>query len=247
MIKKKEIITEYNKKIKLLNKYNKYYYEKNNPAVDDRKYDDLKNQIQFFEKKYSFLKNKLSPSIAVGYKPSKNFIKAKHRIPMLSLSNTFNKQDLENFEKKVFNFLNLNKKENIEYSVEPKIDGISSSLTYKNGDLVSGLARGDGKEGELITENLKTISDIPKTIKSENFPKDIDIRGEVFIKNKDFENFKDKFANPRNAASGTLRQKNSEETKKIPLKFIAYTFGHIDKLQFNKQSEFLDALKKWGF
>ena len=166
---------------------------------------------------------------------------------MLSLSNTFNKQDLENFEKKVFNFLNLNKKENIEYSVEPKIDGISASLTYKNGDLVSGLSRGDGKEGELITENLKTISDIPKTIKSENFPKDIDIRGEVFIKNKDFENFKDKFANPRNAASGTLRQKNSEETKKIPLKFIAYTFGHIDKLQFNKQSEFLDALKKWGF
>ncbi len=247
MIKKKEIIKEYNKKIKLLDKYNKFYYDKNKPIVDDKEFDDLKDQIQIFEKKYIFLKNKLSPSISVGYKPSKNFVKSNHRIPMLSLSNTFNREGLENFEKKLSNFLNFEKKNNFEYSVEPKIDGISASLTYKNGKLISGLSRGDGNEGELITENLKTIHDIPKIVKSENFPKDVDIRGEVFIGNKDFENLKDKFANPRNAASGTLRQKNSEETKKIPLRFIAYTFGYIDKLNFKTQSEFLNALKNWGF
>ena len=133
---------------------------------------------------------------------------------MLSLSNAFNKEDLVNFEKKILNFLNLKENNNIEYSVEPKIDGISASLTYKNSNLVLGLSRGDGIEGEVITENLKTIKDIPKKINHKSFPKDIDIRGEVFIANKDFEKIKDNFANPRNAASGSLRQKNSEETKK---------------------------------
>ncbi len=247
MSKKKEIIKKYNKKIKLLEKLNKYYYDKSDPIVDDKKFDELKNEILLLEKKYNFLNNKLSESTLVGYKPSKNFIKSSHRYPMLSLANAFNKTDIENFEKKIFNFLNLDKKNNIEFSVEPKIDGISASLTYKNGKLVSGVSRGDGNQGELITENLKTISDIPKFIDSKNFPIDIDIRGEVFIANKDFENLKDKFANPRNAASGSLRQKNPEETKKIPLKFIAYTFGFIDKLKFLKQSEFLSYLENWGF
>jgi len=131
--------------------------------------------------------------------------------------------------------------------VEPKIDGISASLTYKNRKLVTGLSRGNGTEGEIITENLKTVSDIPKKINSNNFPKDIDIRGEVFIANSDFENIKDNFANPRNAASGSLRQKNPDETKKIPLKFIAYTFGYYENFNFKKQSEFLKSLEKWGF
>ena len=247
MSKRKEIINEYKKKIKLFNRYNKFYYEKNNPLVDDKKFDDLKTEIQSLEKKNNHLKNQLSPSISVGYKPSKIFSKFKHREPMLSLSNAFNKKDLENFEKKIYNFLNLNKETNIEYSVEPKIDGISASLTYKKGELVSGVSRGDGNEGELITNNLKTITDIPKLIKSKNFPKDIDIRGEVYITNKDFNNLKNKFANPRNAASGSLRQKNPEETKKIPLRFIAYTFGYIDKLNFEKQSDYLSNLEKWGF
>tara|TARA_Y100000782_G_scaffold22511_1_gene24785 strand:- start:900 stop:2678 length:1779 start_codon:yes stop_codon:yes gene_type:complete len=166
---------------------------------------------------------------------------------MLSLSNAIDKEDLQNFEKRIFNFLNLNKNNIIEYSVEPKIDGISASLTYKNGKLVTGLSRGNGTEGEIITENLKTVSDIPKKINSNNFPKDIDIRGEVFIANSDFENIKDNFANPRNAASGSLRQKNPDETKKIPLKFIAYTFGYYENFNFKKQSEFLKSLEKWGF
>ncbi len=244
---KNKIKEEYKKKLKLLIKYNKFYFEKNSPLVEDNEYDKLKEYILFLEEKYIFLKSKFSPKKQVGFKPSKNFIKSKHRIKMLSLSNAFNKEDLINFEKKIINFLNLESKKSFSYSVEPKIDGISASLTYKDGKLVSGLSRGDGNEGELITENLKTISDIPKVIKSKNFPADIDIRGEVFITNSDFENLKDKFANPRNAASGSLRQKNSEETKKIPLRFIAYTFGYIDNLNFEDQSEFLHSLKEWGF
>ena len=131
---------------------------------------------------------------------------------MLSLANAFEKEDLLNFEKKIFNFLSKNNDFNLSYSVEPKIDGISASLIYKNGEFKTGLSRGDGKEGEDITSNLATIKDIPKKIESKDFPEEIDIRGEVFIQNSDFENLKEKFANPRNAASGSLRQKNPEET-----------------------------------
>ena len=244
---KNKIKIEYDNKIKNLKKYNEYYYDKNKPLVSDAIYDDLKNEILQLEIKYNFLKSKDSPSIIVGYKPSKNFKKVSHRKPMLSLSNAFSLEDLQNFEKKILNFLDKDEKFKLEYMAEPKIDGISASLTYKNGKLISGLSRGDGIEGEDITSNLKTISDIPIEIKSKDFPDNIDIRGEVFIKNSDFENFKNKFANPRNAASGSLRQKNSDETKKIPLKFMAYTFGYVDKLPVNNQLEYLMKLKEWGF
>ena len=134
---------------------------------------------------------------------------------MLSLSNAFSETDLINFEKKIFNFLDKKGDFKIQYSAEPKIDGISASLVYKNGKFVTGLSRGDGKEGEDITENLKTIKDIPHTITSKDFPDEIDIRGEVFIKNSDFKKLSDNFANPRNAASGSLRQKNPNDTKKF--------------------------------
>ena len=166
---------------------------------------------------------------------------------MLSLSNAFDENDLINFEKKILNFLNQDKNFNIKYSAEPKIDGISASLIYEDGKFITGLSRGDGKEGEDITENLKTIKDIPYFIKSKNFPKKIDIRGEVFIQNSDFEKLKNKFANPRNAASGSLRQKDPKETKKIPLKFIAYTFGFEKGLRAVSQDEYLKNLKEWGF
>ena len=138
----------------------------------------------------------------------------------------FQRMTLTILKKKLLNFLDKKSDFNIEYSAEPKIDGISASITYKNGKFITGLSRGDGKEGEDITENLKTINDIPKLITNKDFPIDIDIRGEVFIQNRDFKKFSDKFANARNAASGSLRQKNPEETRKIPLKFIAYTFGY---------------------
>ncbi len=244
---KNEIKKKYFIKLKELNKHNLLYYQKSKPIISDKDYDKLKKEIFELEKKYSFLISDISPSNTVGFKPSKNFVKAVHRERMLSLSNAFDKNDLENFEKRVFNYLNIKDKKILEYSVEPKIDGISASLTYKNNNLVLGLSRGDGTEGEVITENLKTIKDIPKFIEDIKFPKDIDIRGEVYIEKDDFENIKDRFANPRNAASGSLRQKNPSETKKIPLRFIAYSFGFNNKINFKKQSEFLQLLKNWGF
>jgi len=238
---------DYLNKIRLINKYNKLYYDKSNPAISDQEYDQLKKDILKIEKKYPNLVNKDSPSLNIGFKPSKNFKKIKHKIPMLSLSNAFSEEDLKNFEKKILNFLSLKENTEVEYSTEPKIDGISASLTYKKGILVNGLSRGDGIEGEDITENLKTIKDIPKKINSKDLPDEIDIRGEVFISKSDFKKINEKFANPRNAASGSLRQKNPEVTKKIPLKFIAYTFGYVDNNNIKTQSDFLSSLKNWGF
>jgi len=241
----KNIKQDYLKKINEFKKHNKFYYENSSPIISDEEFDKLKKEILELEKKYGFLKNNFSPSKTVGFKPSKNFLKFKHRQQMLSLSNAFKEEDLINFEKKILNF--LNEKVYLEYSVEPKIDGISASLTYKNGVLNYGVSRGDGKEGEIITDNLKTIKDIPNKVESSNFPKDIEIRGEVFINKNDFEKIKDNFANPRNAASGSLRQKNPEETRKIPLNFIAYTFGYFEDNNFKLQSDFLKYLKIWGF
>ena len=244
---KKKIESDYKKKINLLTSYNKNYYDANKPLVSDKVYDDLKNSILILESKYSFLNSEKSPSKVVGFKPSKNFQKVTHRAPMLSLANAFGREDLINFEKKILNFLSKDDDFNLSYSAEPKIDGISASLTYQKGKFIMGLSRGDGKEGEDITENLKTIKDIPIHIDSKNFPEEIDIRGEVFIQNSDFKKLSDKFANPRNAASGSLRQKDPKETKKIPLKFIAYTFGHEKGLEVSSQDKYLIKLKEWGF
>ncbi len=244
---KKDIQFKYNKKIKLIKELNKFYFDKSSPKVSDEEYDELKKEIILLEKNYNFLKSKTSISEIVGHKPSKNFKKVNHKVPMLSLANAFSEEDLINFEKKINNFLSKKEGFEISYSAEPKIDGISASLTYKNGKFVRGLSRGDGKEGEEITENLNTIKDIPKKILFKDFPEEIDVRGEVFIQNSDFEYLKNKFANPRNAASGSLRQKNPEDTKKIPLKFIAYTFGFENGLKAEYQSEYLKKLKEWGF
>ena len=244
---KKELKKYHKTQLIKLKKYNKLYFEKSKPEVTDAEYDKLKKEILSLEKKYNFLKSEKSVSEIVGYKPSKNFKKVTHKVPMLSLSNAFSRDDLINFEKKIINFLSAERNFKIFYSAEPKIDGISASLTYVNGIFTRGLSRGDGNEGEDITENLKTIKDIPKKITSKNFPKEIDIRGEVFIKNSDFKNLSQKFANPRNAASGSLRQKNPADTKKIPLNFIAYTFGFERGLSINNQSDYLKELDRWGF
>ncbi|MDB9746616.1 NAD-dependent DNA ligase LigA [Candidatus Pelagibacter sp.] len=238
---------EYKNKLKLINQYNKRYYDDNISEVSDSDYDYLKEEILSLEKKHNFLDHKNSPSKNVGYKPSKNFQKVPHKVPMLSLSNAFNENDLDNFLKKIMNYLDLDSSSAIEFSAEPKIDGISASLIYKKGKFMTGLSRGDGKEGEDITENLKTIYDIPKIIKDKNFPEEIDIRGEVFIQSNDFKKLSNKFSNPRNAASGSLRQKDSNETKRIPLKFIAYAYGYEKGLEASSQEVFLINLKKWGF
>jgi DNA ligase (NAD+) len=243
----KKIKDQYQKDIDLINEYNKFYYDKSNPKVSDKEYDELKKTILLLEDKYHFLTSEKSPSKVVGHNPSKNFKKVLHRSPMLSLSNAFSEEDLINFEKKILNFISKEENFKISYSAEPKIDGISASLTYKNGKFIKGLSRGDGKEGEDITANLYTIKDIPKKILKNDFPEDIDIRGEVFIQNSDFQNLKEKFANPRNAASGSLRQKNPKFTSEIPLKFIAYAFGYEANLNINSQFDYLKLLNKWGF
>ena len=165
---------------------------------------------------------------------------------MLSLSNAFDKENMQDFIKKINNFLSKSDK-NIELISEPKIDGISASLIYKNGILEKGLSRGDGKIGEDILENLKTIKNIPKIITSKDLPSLLEVRCEIFIGKKEFTKIKDKFANPRNAAGGSLRQKNPKDTAKIPLKYFAYGFGSMSPLKFSKQSEFLKKMKDWGF
>ena len=238
---------KYNEKISLIEKCNKFYYDKDQSIISDQEFDLLKKDLIDLENKYDFLKSEKSPTRSVGFKPSKNFSKVKHKVPMLSLSNAFNEEDLENFEKKIIKFLSLKDANTIEYSTEPKIDGISASLTYLNGKFTQGLSRGDGSEGEDITKNLKTIKDIPTSINEKNFPEEIDIRGEVFIENNDFKKINGKFANPRNAASGSLRQKDSKVTSKIPLKFIAYTHGHVKNMKIDNQVDFLKNLKLWGF
>ena len=145
---KKEIEAKYKKKINLINNYNKYYYLHSKPKVSDVEYDNLKKEVLSLENKYYFLKSKNSPSQTVGYQPSKNFKKIPHRAPMLSLSNAFDREDLVNFEKRILNYLSKNKDFRLYYCAEPKIDGISASLIYKNGEFRIGLSRGDGKEGE---------------------------------------------------------------------------------------------------
>jgi DNA ligase (NAD+) len=241
-----DIINSYLKKIELIEKYNKFYYDKDSPIISDQLYDELKNEVINLEKINLFLKKYGPISNKVGFKPSSKFKKIKHAKPMLSLANAFNNSDIEDFIKKINNFLN-NKNLNLSFSLEPKIDGISASLTYENGLLVKGLSRGDGTTGEDILENLKTIKQIPKKIIGKNIPKILEIRGEVYIGKKDFEKIKEKFANPRNAAGGSLRQKDSNVTSKIPLQFIGYAFGEIQPLSFKNQNDFLKKINEWGF
>jgi len=246
-MQRKEIEKVYIKKINELKKHDKAYFQQDSPIISDKDYDIIKQEIFNLEKKYSYLKNKNSPSQKVGYEPSGKFKKIEHDIPMLSLANAFSKENIEDFFKKIKNFLNIKDSEKIIFSAEPKIDGISASLKYINGIFTLGLSRGDGKTGEDITNNLKTIRNIPKKINNPNFPKILDVRGEVYISKHDFKKIAKQFANPRNAAGGSLRQKDSNETKKIPLKFVAYGFGTVEPKNFEKQSEYLKLLKTWGF
>ena len=243
MSEKEKIKKIYQKKIQSLIKLNKAYFQKDNPIIADSEYDELKKELSSYIKKYPYLKQIKNLDTIVGSKPSKKFKKIKHTKPMLSLSNAFEKKDMIDFKKKIKNFLNVPTE--LELSSEPKIDGISASLRYENGKFTYGLSRGDGIFGEDITENLATIKEIPKNIPSA--PNVIEVRGEVYIGKKDFEKIKDKFANPRNAAGGSLRQKDSNETRKIPLKFFAYGIGEISSSIFKKQSELLSQLKNWGF
>ena len=238
-------LKEYKKK-KVFLDLNKNYYDLNKPLVDDASYDILKKDLIIFEENNSNIINDKKIKNIVGYKPSEKFSKVKHDENMLSLDNAFTDEDISDFYKKLNNFLNLNSDTRIELLAEPKIDGISASLKYVNGKYIQGISRGDGNYGEEISENLATIKDIPKVLNKPHSGELI-VRGEVYIAKSDFKSLSDKFANPRNAASGSLRQKNSKNTSKIPLKFFAYgtIFKNHDIVE--KQSDFLKKLKDFGF
>jgi DNA ligase (NAD+) len=246
MSDRKKIISKHKDKIDYIKKLNKNYFIDDSPLITDSAYDKIKSEIVELEKKFPYLKKLNSINNIVGAKLTNRFKKIKHLVPMLSLGNAFNEKDMKDFLKKINNFIN-SKNEKIELFSEPKIDGISATLIYEKGILVKGLSRGDGITGEDILQNLKTINEIPKKIESKEVLNLLEIRCEIYIGKKDFFNIKEKFANPRNAAGGSLRQKDPNETSKIPLKYFAYGFGAVEPMIFKTQSDFLSKINQWGF
>ena len=246
MLEDKKIISKHKKLLYSIKKNNKHYYLDDKPKISDSEYDKIKLEILKLEKKYPYLKNDESIDNIIGVKPSNKFKKIQHISPMLSLANAFDLNDMIEFKKKISNFLLINDKL-IQLFCEPKIDGISATLIYKNGILTTGLSRGDGVIGEDILENLKTIKGLPTKIRSKDVPNLLEIRCEIYIGKKDFAKIDNKFANPRNAAGGTLRQKDFRETSKIPLKYFAYGFGAVSPMVYKTQSDFLKKIKEWNF
>ena len=246
MNKDNNLIKKFKEKVKELKKHNILYFNQDKPIISDAEYDNLKKELIRIEKSNKSIKRLNLLSNIVGAPPTNKFKKFSHLKPMLSLSNAFDKNDMNDFIKKIKNFLNI-QDDDIEIFSEPKIDGISATLIYENGVLTRGLSRGDGKVGEDILENLKTIKTIPKNINIKDIPKLLEIRCEIFIGKKDFTKIKDKFANPRNAAGGSLRQKDPRQTARMPLKYFAYGFGAVEPMIFKTQSEFLEKISKWKF
>ena len=232
-----------------------HYYQNNMPRLSDSDYDKLRQELVNLEKKNPGLVLENSPTKSVGAKPSNKFGKIKHSIPMLSLDNAFLDADVFDFCTRVKKFLSISDDVHLSYTSEPKIDGLSASLRYEKGSLVSGATRGDGAIGEDVTANLSTIVNIPLVLKGSDWPDVIEVRGEVYISHKDFIAMnskqlslgKDIYKNPRNAAAGSLRQIDSKITAQRPLKFFAYTWGELSYLPANTQIEFMKLFSKWGF
>lgn len=235
---------------KLIEYHNYRYYVLDSPEISDEEYDKLFKELVELEEKYPEFKSDVSPTRRVGAPPLKEFKTIKHTIPMLSLDNAFNDEDLINFEKRIKRILGDIE---IDYVVEPKFDGLSISLLYRNGELEYGATRGNGVEGEDVTLNLKTIKTIPLTI--ENPPLLLEVRGEVIMFKKDFEelnkireeNDEPLFANPRNAAAGSVRQLDSKITKERKLHFFAYYISRVEGIEFKKHSDFLKYLEEKRF
>jgi len=245
-----------NKKIKKLRKsiekHNYQYYVLNEPLITDSEWDKLFKNLEKIEKKYPKLIDVNSPTQRVGAKPSENFKTIMHSKPMLSLANAMNNNELDLFNQRMKKLLNTN--ENIEYMAEPKLDGIGVELIYKNGEFTLGLTRGDGYNGEDITQNLRTIRSLPLKLLGDNIPELLEIRGEVFIRKKDFNNLNKKqklnskqiFANPRNAAAGSLRQLDATITANRPLSIYCYEPGDIKGVDYKTHAEFLEHIKTLG-
>lgn len=233
--------------------HDKAYYQKDAPKISDAGYDVLRHRLDTIEAAFPDLVRAGSPSQKIGAAAAAGFVKVPHAIPMLSLGNAFNENDVAEFLARVRRFLGLGGDETVEIFCEPKIDGLSVSLRYVHGRFVLGATRGDGATGEDITENLKTIADIPATL--ENAPEVLEVRGEAYMAKSEFTKLNRAqedaghkvFANPRNAAAGSLRQKNSSVTASRPLNFLAYAWGQVIPRQADTHSGYIEKFKGWGF
>lgn len=246
------------KKIEKLRKeiteYNYQYYVLDNPEISDAQYDQLFRELQEIEKKYPEIISKDSPTQRVGGTPLKVFSQVKHAIPMLSLENAFSEDDVIAFDERIHEKLSIT--DAIEYSCEPKLDGLAISLRYENGLFVRGATRGDGETGEDVTENIRTIKMVPLQLRGENQPTVLEVRGEVYMSKAEFmalnkranEKGEKIFANPRNAAAGSLRQLDSRITASRNLTIFCYGVGIVEGVQLPlTHTEILDCLKNWGF
>lgn len=237
---------------KLIKSHDKKYYQDDAPEVSDAEYDLLRQEISEIESQYPELISKDSPTQTVGASPSKGFKKIKHSVPMLSLGNVFTEEELQDFIDRVRKFLGLS--DDIEIVAEPKIDGLSCSIRYEKGVLVYAATRGDGYEGEDITENVKTIADVPHKLKG-SVPDVLEVRGEVYMRRDDFAKLNEKqvesgkqvFANPRNAAAGSLRQLDSKITAERPLYFFGYALGEVSEQLSDTQWGIREKLISYGF
>lgn len=228
-------------------KHNEAYYKNDSPLISDGEYDALKEELK------KLLGSEADDDVLnlVGYKIKDEFQKVIHKTPMISLNNGFSSQDLEDFNDRCLRFLGI-EGEQISYFCEPKIDGLSFSARYENGIFVQGATRGSGDVGEDITDNLMTIKSLPKKLKTSNPPKVLEIRGEVYMSKVEFEMLNSKmtkpFANPRNAAAGSLRQLDTSITASRNLKYFAYTIGDVsDDFKLTTQEELLKTFSKYGF
>lgn len=237
--------------------HDQHYHQDDAPMISDADYDALKARNAAIEKKFPKLIREDSPSLKVGAAPSSGFTKVQHAVPMLSLGNVFDEADVADFFARVRRFLGLGDDEPVDVIAEPKIDGLGFSARYEAGRFIVGATRGDGQVGEDITANLRTIQDMPDLLMgpAEDVPDVIEIRGEVFMTKSDFDALNASqeekgaklFANPRNAAAGSLRQLDPKITKARPLTLFAYAWGEIDPLNWDSQQAYIDRLKAWGF
>ena len=231
------------------------YYREDQPEISDAEYDALRERNAAIEGRFPHLIREDSPSARVGAAPVEVFGKVMHRVPMLSLGNVFDDEGVRDFLERIRRFLGLDTIEGLTFTAEPKIDGLSITLRYEKGRLTQGATRGDGYQGENVTANVRTIADIPKTIRAKTFPDPFEVRGEIYMSRAAFQRLNEgqaergerTFANPRNAAAGSLRQLDSAITASRPLQFFAYGWGEAPKLPADTQWGVYQALLGWGF
>lgn len=235
--------------------HDKLYYQNDAPEISDAAYDALRQANTAIETSFPGLIRPDSPSLRVGAAPAEGFEKVRHSVPMLSLDNAFDPQDVHDFFGRVRRFLGLAEDEEVEIVGEPKIDGVSAAARYENGHFVVGATRGDGEVGEDITANLRTVRDLPLILEGETIPDVLEVRGEVYMSRPEFFRLNEEreaedeavFANPRNAAAGSLRQLDSRITAKRGLHFFAYSWGELSAPVAETHWGFLEQLKQWGF